>query len=262
MKLTKWTLGAALAVALWGRGASAQQDEYYLVTAPMLGGVEAVIADDGSLDHERVSARRGSARELRHGLGGDGGAGAATAAAAASAGPAAARSPTSAKPTSCGRRFSSAADHGRRLGGSELRLEPVPTRRISSTVPMTWNDRANEYQMNELYYYFGRAAKTEGCARLGCRTDTLYGTNYRWNTSAGFETHFGNSQFYGLAVPQLYGEMAYNDLTIKVGRLYFAGRLLHGRHGEQLLRHPALHLPIRRAIYSHRHWPPRRSATT
>jgi hypothetical protein len=87
--------------------------------------------------------------------------------------------------------------------------------------PMTWNDRANEYQMNELFYYFGRAAKTEGCGwDWGARIDALYGTNYRWNTSAGFETHFGNGQFYGLAVPQLYGELAYNDLTMKVGRWY------------------------------------------
>jgi hypothetical protein len=87
--------------------------------------------------------------------------------------------------------------------------------------PMTWTDRANEYQMNELYGYLGRASNTEGCGwDWGFRTDALYGTNYRWNTSAGFESHFGNSQFYGLAIPQLYGEVAYNDLTVKVGRFY------------------------------------------
>lgn len=87
--------------------------------------------------------------------------------------------------------------------------------------PMTWTDRSNEYQMNELYGYIGRASNTEGCGwDWGFRTDALYGTNYRWNTSAGFETSFGNGQFYGLAIPQLYGEVAYNDLTVKVGRFY------------------------------------------
>jgi hypothetical protein len=87
--------------------------------------------------------------------------------------------------------------------------------------PMTWNDRANEYQMNELFYYFGKAAKTEGCGwDWGFRTDMMYGTSYRWNTSAGFETHFGNGSFYGLAVPQAYVEGAINDLTVKVGRWY------------------------------------------
>jgi hypothetical protein len=87
--------------------------------------------------------------------------------------------------------------------------------------PLTWTDRANEYQMNELYGYIGKATNTGGCGwDWGFRTDALYGTNYRWNTSAGFESHFGNSQFYGLAIPQLYVEGAYNDLTVKAGRFY------------------------------------------
>jgi hypothetical protein len=85
--------------------------------------------------------------------------------------------------------------------------------------PLTWTDRSNEYQMNEIYFYAGKAAKTDGCGTaFGWRTDMLYGTNYRWDTSGGFETHFGNSTFYGLAVPALYAEFAYNDLTIKAGR--------------------------------------------
>ncbi|MDX1945759.1 MAG: outer membrane beta-barrel protein [Pirellulaceae bacterium] len=85
--------------------------------------------------------------------------------------------------------------------------------------PMTWNDRANEAQFNEFYFYAGRAANTEGCGwDVGWRIDTLYGSSYRWNTSGGFETNFGNNQFYGLAVPAMYGEVAYNNLTVKVGR--------------------------------------------
>ncbi len=88
--------------------------------------------------------------------------------------------------------------------------------------PMTWNDRANEYQMNELYYYFGRVAKTdECCLDWGARIDTMYGTNYRWNTSAGFETNFDtNNAFYGLAIPQLYAQLGYNNWDIKVGRWF------------------------------------------
>jgi Putative beta-barrel porin-2, OmpL-like. bbp2 len=87
--------------------------------------------------------------------------------------------------------------------------------------PATWNDRANEYQMNELFYYFGRAAKTdECCLDWGARVDALYGTSYRWNTSAGFETHWGNGQFYGLCVPQLYGELGCNGWDVKIGRWY------------------------------------------
>jgi len=87
--------------------------------------------------------------------------------------------------------------------------------------PLTWNDRANELQMNELYGYIGKAADTGGCGwDWGARVDALYGTNYRWDTSAGFETHWGNGQFYGLAVPQMYGEVAYNNLSVKIGRWF------------------------------------------
>jgi Putative beta-barrel porin-2, OmpL-like. bbp2 len=87
--------------------------------------------------------------------------------------------------------------------------------------PLTWNDRANEYQMNELFYYFGRAAKTDQCCwDWGARVDALYGTSYRWNTSAGFETHWGNGQFYGLCVPQAYVQAGYNGWDIKLGRWY------------------------------------------
>jgi hypothetical protein len=87
--------------------------------------------------------------------------------------------------------------------------------------PTTWTDRANEYQMNELFYAFGRAAKTDqDCIDWGARADFMYGTNYRWNTSAGFETHFGNSSFYGLAIPQAYLQAGVNGWDIKVGRWY------------------------------------------
>ena len=85
--------------------------------------------------------------------------------------------------------------------------------------PLTWTDRANDYQFNELYFYLGKAAANDGCGwDFGYRIDALYGTNYRWDTSAGFETHWGNGQFYGLAVPAAYVEAAYNDMTVKVGR--------------------------------------------
>jgi hypothetical protein len=87
--------------------------------------------------------------------------------------------------------------------------------------PMTWNDRANDYQMNELFYYVGRAAKTDQCCwDWGARVDMLYGTSYRWNTSAGFETHWGNGTFYGLCVPQAYVQGGYNGWDIKAGRWY------------------------------------------
>jgi len=87
--------------------------------------------------------------------------------------------------------------------------------------PMTWMDRSNEYQMNELYGYIARTPNTEECCfDWGARVDALYGTNYRWNTSAGFESSWGNGSFYGLAVPQAYVEGAYDKLSVKLGRFF------------------------------------------
>jgi hypothetical protein len=84
--------------------------------------------------------------------------------------------------------------------------------------PVTWMDRANEYQMQEAYIYAGKATDTKGSGwDLGWRADAFYGTNYRWDTEAGLETHINSGQFYGLAIPQFYGEVAYNDLKVKVG---------------------------------------------
>lgn len=84
--------------------------------------------------------------------------------------------------------------------------------------PVTWTDRANEYQLNEAYIYAKKDTDTGGSGwDLGFRADALYGTSYRWDTEGGLETHFGNSQFYGLALPQFYVETAYNDLKVKFG---------------------------------------------
>jgi hypothetical protein len=84
--------------------------------------------------------------------------------------------------------------------------------------PVTWTDRSNEYQLNEIYAYIGKAADTGGCGwDYGYRADALYGTNYRWDTSSGWENNIGGGAFYGLANPQLYAEVARDDLTVKAG---------------------------------------------
>jgi hypothetical protein len=85
--------------------------------------------------------------------------------------------------------------------------------------PVTWMDRANEWDMQEAYLYSTRPTDTKGSGwDLGYRVDAFYGTNYRWDTEAGLETHInGGNAFYGLAIPQFYGEVAYNDLKVKVG---------------------------------------------
>ena len=94
--------------------------------------------------------------------------------------------------------------------------------------PVTFNDRAGEYQLNQMYFYMGREADTGGCgADLGGRVDVLYGSDWRFTPAVGLENNSDGTpnwnqdhRFYGMALPQLYGEVAINDLSIKIGHFY------------------------------------------
>jgi hypothetical protein len=106
--------------------------------------------------------------------------------------------------------------------------------------PMTFNDRSNEYQMNQFYLYAERAAKIDGCNwDCGWRIDVMYGTDYyftesvgweleddgtqKWNSEDGPRTQFGEARLYGFAVPQLYAQVNApigNGVDIKIGHFY------------------------------------------
>ncbi|MDA0658715.1 MAG: outer membrane beta-barrel protein [Planctomycetota bacterium] len=84
--------------------------------------------------------------------------------------------------------------------------------------PVTWMDRSNDYQLNEVYLYAGKAANADSCCwDYGWRADAMYGTNHRWATSAGLESRLNGRSDYGIALPQFYGEIARCDWTIKFG---------------------------------------------
>jgi hypothetical protein len=85
--------------------------------------------------------------------------------------------------------------------------------------PVTWMDRSNEYMLNEVWTYVGKAATNDGEGlALGYRLDLLYGESARLTTSSGLEDKINKSQsFYGLAIPNAYIDVAYNDLKMKVG---------------------------------------------
>ena len=88
--------------------------------------------------------------------------------------------------------------------------------------PVGFNDRSNEYQMNQLYLFAEKKADNCGCGyALGGRIDALYGTDYRYVRGLGLESNWNQDErFYGLAMPQAYGDIAINDLTIRAGRFY------------------------------------------
>jgi len=88
--------------------------------------------------------------------------------------------------------------------------------------PVTFNDRADEYQMNQLYVFAERVA--DPCGRgfdVGGRVDLLYGTDHRFTVSGGLEDDWNlGERFYGLALPQAYLDVAVGDLTVRMGHFY------------------------------------------
>jgi hypothetical protein len=85
--------------------------------------------------------------------------------------------------------------------------------------PVGYNDRANEYELNQLYLITERLTKTDGCGiDVGGRVDLLYGTDRRYVTAYELDSEWNlGERFYGLAMPQAYGDIAVNDLVIRAG---------------------------------------------
>lgn len=86
--------------------------------------------------------------------------------------------------------------------------------------PVATNDLDSEYQMNQLWLYLSRPADTGGCGwAIGGHIDMIYGTDWRFGINHGLEDRINglNDQRYGLVLPQFYLEVAYNDLSVKLG---------------------------------------------
>ncbi len=86
-------------------------------------------------------------------------------------------------------------------------------------------DRANEAMMNQVYIIGERTLPTDGSNGVGARTDLLYGEDFPLAMSLGWETNPGprdwnSGEYYGLAIPQLYGEIGNQDLSLKLGHIY------------------------------------------
>lgn len=95
--------------------------------------------------------------------------------------------------------------------------------------PVTFNDRSNDYQLNQLYMRLVRDVDSEGCVwDVGGRMDLLYGTDSIYVTARGLEVRDDlspkwNAQRYGLAMPQCYMEVYSpwgNGLSMKLGHFY------------------------------------------
>ena len=98
--------------------------------------------------------------------------------------------------------------------------------------PVTFNDRAWQGQMNQLYLVNERILDDDSFS-WGGRIDLLYGTDFLYTVAAGLDAYrtypdpidltgprWASSRYYGLAMPQLYGELGSQELNVKFGHFY------------------------------------------
>ncbi len=91
---------------------------------------------------------------------------------------------------------------------------------------LTYNDRHGELQMNQAYLVLERPVES-GCGTgwdIGGRVDLLYGSDSRFVEVGGLGGWGGlgwnGHEFYGLALPQFYAEVACNNISVKMGHFY------------------------------------------
>ena len=90
--------------------------------------------------------------------------------------------------------------------------------------PYNATDR-DELVFNQAYGIVERTLPLNGCCGVGGRMDVMYGFDFNLAQSRGFElrpdgTNHWNGDYYGLSVPQLYGEVGSERLSMKAGHFY------------------------------------------
>lgn len=90
-----------------------------------------------------------------------------------------------------------------------------------------FNTKPHDFQAQQVYFYIDKVADGSEGLDWGFRTDILYGTDApntqafgnrpgRWDYLNGWD----RGAQYGWAMPQLYGELAYDKLSVKFGHFY------------------------------------------
>jgi len=88
-----------------------------------------------------------------------------------------------------------------------------------------FNTRPDEVQLHQAWLYAEKAIDTTDGFDIGGRIDYLYGTDGP-NTQAfgtgdvGWDNDWDNGADYGHALPQVYFEAGYGDLSVKIGHFY------------------------------------------
>jgi hypothetical protein len=96
-----------------------------------------------------------------------------------------------------------------------------------SNSPVGYNDRDREPVLNQFYLIAERLTKIENDCGVdyGYRADLMYGADSRYPSTGPLGTQWDSTwnlgnRFYGLIMPQLYGDLAYNKLLLRGGHFY------------------------------------------
>lgn len=95
---------------------------------------------------------------------------------------------------------------------------------------LSFNDVPDKLHLNQQWLYLGKVADGSGGLDWGARADVVYGTDAQktqafGNPGAGvrgfgtWDASLDHGE-YGWAIPQMYGELAYNDMSVKIGHFF------------------------------------------
>ncbi len=98
---------------------------------------------------------------------------------------------------------------------------------LGNGAPANFNNYADHVQLQQQWLYAEKVADGSQGVGLGGRVDYLYGTDGPDTQAFGIPNRHWDNSFdnapggaYGHAIPQLYAEAAYGDLSVKVGHFF------------------------------------------
>lgn len=110
--------------------------------------------------------------------------------------------------------------------GENTLLTPVAGVAPVPATAGSFNNRRGKISLHQQYLYIGKEADGSRGWDIGGRADFMYGidaqdTQSFGNAGAKFDNGAAfDHGIYGWAIPQLYGEVAINDLSVKIGHFY------------------------------------------
>ncbi len=119
-------------------------------------------------------------------------------------------------------------DNGYVMGGfTQFGYQSAPDGAFAGNGPFVNQKEYKTFGLNQQYFYFGKVADGSEGLDWGFRTDAIFGLDGNegqafGNVNPGRYDYFNgwNHGAYEWALPQLYGELAYDKLSVKIGHFY------------------------------------------